>query len=348
MYIDADTHCDECEDTWAFMPKELRPTKIALESEEIPPWLKPDPGSASAHSRFWFLDGKLASHRERDNKRSGTTVETRELLDVAARVRDMDELGVETQVVYPTVLLNELTRRPELEVALYSSYNEWLYRRCDESGGRMRAVAMIPFGSIPDALSELRKAKDRGAVGFFKRGVEWDRSASDPYFYPVYELAQDLDLPLCMHSSLPWAAIDPHFSRVRPSYTLGFGGVTVLQGFFALAADSLYKLFPTLRVGLVEAGSSWVPYLLDTFQVFEGREEYFPQRNMFISCEAREDLAYVLGQAGDETFFVGTDYTHGDRASVMNAHRLVMERSDITPESAAKLTGANARRFYDL
>lgn len=348
MYIDADTHCDECEETWAYMPAELRPTNISLESNEIPPWLKPDPGSSSAHSRFWFLDGKLASHRVRDNNRSGTTVETRELLDVAARVRDMDNLGVETQIIYPTVLLNELTRRPELEVALYSSYNEWLYRRCDESGGRMRPIALIPYSSMPDALAELRKAKDRGAVGFFKRGIEWDRSASDPYFFPAYSLAEDLDLPLCMHSSLPWAPIDPHFSRVRPFFTLGFGGVTVLQGFYALAADRVHELFPKLRFGLVEAGSSWVPYLLDTFQISSGRERYFPERNVFISCEAREDLQYVLGQAGDDSFFVGTDYTHGDRASVMNAHKLVSERADISPDSALKLTNLNATRFYNL
>ncbi len=348
MYIDADTHCDECEDTWAYMPKELRPTNISLESAEIPPWLAPDPGSSSSHSRFWFLDGKLASHRVRDNQRSGTTVETRELHDVKARVSDMDQLGVETQVVFPTVLLNELTRRPELEVALYASYNEWLYDRCDQSGGRIRAVAMIPFGSMPDALAELKKAKDRGAVGFFKRGVEWDRAASDPYFFPIYEKAQEYRLPMCMHSSLPWASIDPHFSRVRPFYTLGYGGVTVTQGFYALVADNVSKLFPNLKMGFIEAGSAWVPWLLDTFQVKGDRAQFLPERNIFISCEAGEDLAYILGQAGDETFFVGTDYTHGDRASVMNAHKLVSTRDDIEGTSAEKLTSLNARRFYDL
>lgn len=348
MYIDADTHCDECEETWAYMPAELRPTNISLEPGEIPPWLKPDPGSPSAHSRFWFLDGKLASHRVRDDARSGTTVETRELYDIPARVRDMDRLGVDVQVVFPTVLLNELTRRPELEVALYASYNEWLYRRCEESGGRMRPVAMIPFGSMPDALSELAKAKDRGAVGFFKRGVEWDRSASDPYFFPAYQKAEELDLPLCMHSSLPFAPIDPHFSRVRPYYTLGFGGVTVLQGFYALSADAIGKHFPRLRVGFIEAGSTWLPYLLDTVQVVAGRDRYLPERNWFVTCETKEDLGYVVGQFGDDSFFVGTDYTHGDRASVMDAHRSITERSDLSEASKKKLTSENARHFYKL
>lgn len=348
MYIDADTHCDECEDTWAFMPKELRPTNISLESSEIPPWMAPDPGSSSAHSRFWFLDGRLLSHRIRDDNRSGTTVETRELLDVPARIRDMDALGVDVQVVYPTVLLNELTRRPELEVALCASYNQWLYNRCEESSGRMVPIAMIPYSSIPDAIVELTKAKDNGAVGFMKRGIELDRAASDPYFFPVYAKAQELDLPMCMHSSLPWAPLDPHFSRVRPFYTLGFGGVTVIQGFFTLAADNIHKVFPTLRVGFIEAGSSWVPHLLDTLQVFNDRGSYFPQRNMFISCEANEDLGYVLSQVGDDIFFVGTDYTHGDRASVMNAHKMIAERPDVSVASAEKLTCGNAKVFYRL
>jgi hypothetical protein len=69
---------------------------------------------------------------------------------------------------------------------------------------------------------------------------------------------------------------------------------------------------------------------------------------MFISCEAGEDLGYVLGQAGDESFFVGTDYTHGDRASVMNAHKMIAERGDVSAASAEKLTSLNARRFYNL
>jgi predicted TIM-barrel fold metal-dependent hydrolase len=151
-----------------------------------------------------------------------------------------------------------------------------------------------------------------------------------------------------MHSSLPYAAIDPHFSRVRPYYTLGFGGVTVLQGFFTLIADKVFERFPKLRIGLVEAGSSWVPYLLDTLQVHKDRDSYFKERNMFISCEAREDLGYVLGQVGDDSFFVGTDYTHGDRASVMNAHKMIAERPDVTASSAEKLTSLNARKFYNL
>jgi predicted TIM-barrel fold metal-dependent hydrolase len=349
MYIDADTHCDECDDTWEFMPRELRPTHISLADGEVPPWLSPNPESASEHSRFWFIDGKLASHRVRNDARSGTTLETRELLDVPARLRDMDELDIEIQVVYPTLLLNELTQRPELEAALYSSYNEWLYRRCDESGGRMRAIALIPYGSIPDALAELRKAKERGAVGFFKRGIDWNLAASDPYFFPVYELAQDLDLPLCMHSSLPWVPIDVHFSRVRQVYTLGSGGgMTVLNGFFALASDKVFEQFPRLRYGLVEAGSAWIPYMLHSLRLAEQRRDFFESRNIWISCEVGEDLGYLIERVGDNVFFVGTDYTHGDRASVMNAHRMIGERDDVTQESAERLTSLNARRFYEL
>ena len=199
-------------------------------------------------------------------------------------------------------------------------------------------IALLPYGSIPDALDEIKIAKDRGAVGVLKRGVEWDRAASDPYFFPVYARAAELDLPVCVHSSLPWAALDPHFSRVRPYYTLGFGGVTVLQAFFALVVEKIPELFPKLRIGLVEAGSAWVPFMLDTLQFFDKRDSYLSDNNMFVSCEAAEDLSYVFSQAGDDSFFVGTDYTHGDRASVMYAHKKIEERPDVTSETAEKVT----------
>jgi predicted TIM-barrel fold metal-dependent hydrolase len=292
------------------------------------------------------MDGQLHSRRVRDDSKSGTTEATRELRDVAARVRDMDNLGVAHQVLFPTVLLNELTERADLDVAMCSSYNRWVAARCAESGGRMRFVAVLPYSSMHDAVEELVRAKHAGAIGVFKRGVECARSASDPYFFPVYEKAAELDLPLCIHTSLPWAAIDAHVSRVRPVFSLGIGGFTVLQAFFAMLTDHVPETFPRLRIGFIEAGSSWLPYLLDAMQYRGERKALFEDKRLFVTCEAAEDLGYILSQVGDEALFVGTDYSHGDRASVMYAHQKIHEHAGVSDKSAEKITSTNALDFY--
>ena len=106
----------------------------------------------------------------RDDGNTRTTVETRELLDVQARLRDMDAMGTEVQVLYPTLFLMEATERPEVSTALRRSYNRWLADRCAESRGRLRWVCLPPLMNMDETIKELQFAKDHGACGILKKG----------------------------------------------------------------------------------------------------------------------------------------------------------------------------------
>jgi len=131
--IDADTHIDETDDTWEYMndgESAFKPTTAYPTN--------PDPKLPPA--RYWVIDGKRQIRFIRSDKDSGTTVETRELLDVKARLKHMDELGTDVQVIYPTLFLMEATEKPEINTAMRKSYNRWLGNRCSQSGGRLRWV----------------------------------------------------------------------------------------------------------------------------------------------------------------------------------------------------------------
>src|ERR1044071_258830 len=159
----------------------------------------PDPKLPPA--RYWVIDGKRQIRFVRSDKDSGTTVETRELLVVKARLKHMDELGTDIPVIYPTLFLMEATEKPEINTAMRKSYNRWLGDRCSESGGRLRWVCMPPLQNMEESLVELRWAKDHGACGVLKKG---DREAgkypADSYFEPLYAEAAKLDLPICIHT----------------------------------------------------------------------------------------------------------------------------------------------------
>jgi hypothetical protein len=105
--IDADTHIDETDDTWEYMQEADLQFKPATAYPS-----NPDPKLPPA--RYWVIDGKRQIRFIRSDKDSDTTVETRELLDVKARLKHMDELGTDTQVIYPTLFLMEATEKPEL------------------------------------------------------------------------------------------------------------------------------------------------------------------------------------------------------------------------------------------
>ena len=92
--VDVDAHVDESEATWEYLDEsEKRFKPLTLD-----PGAATVPGDARPH-RLWVIDGNIRLRRWRDDKRTGTVKATRELLDVDARIRHMDELRIDVQVL---------------------------------------------------------------------------------------------------------------------------------------------------------------------------------------------------------------------------------------------------------
>src|SRR6266508_4276549 len=151
--IDADTHIDETEDTWNWLSEEEQAFKPTTGYPA-----NPDPSRPP--QRYWLIDGHRQPRSFRDDKRSKTTAATRELLDPMARVRHMDELGTEVQVLYPSLFLIGITDKPDVDLALKRSYNRWLADRCQGTGGRLRWVCLPPLKDIKKSIDEVRFAKE--------------------------------------------------------------------------------------------------------------------------------------------------------------------------------------------
>ena len=165
--VDADAHVYETEATWEYMLG----NEVAYRPRSYDPGAPIVPGDTRPH-RFWIADGRIGLRRFCTDERTGTTVATRELLDVPARLRHMDELGVEVQILYPTYLLSAPSDHPDVELAIYHSYNRWLADKTAESNGPLRLGVMPPVRSMDEAVKELQFAKENGAVGVFKRAIE--------------------------------------------------------------------------------------------------------------------------------------------------------------------------------
>ena len=147
--IDADTHVDETEATWEYMPPEDQRFKPIVD-------LYPNPDAAPDRPqlRDWVVEGIRTRRVVRNDAKSGTKLEARELLDVATRLRHMDELGTEIQVIYPTFFLHVPASTPEAQIALARSYNRWL-------AGPLRRVQGSPALGV--------RAPARGLGGLHRR-----------------------------------------------------------------------------------------------------------------------------------------------------------------------------------
>ena len=97
--IDADAHVIESERTWEYIDADQsRPSLI------IP---------TGGKRQYWLIDGRV---RPRNGNVSDLfPPESRELIDVGARLRHMDIMGIDIQVLYPSIL-QAYTDRPEVEL----------------------------------------------------------------------------------------------------------------------------------------------------------------------------------------------------------------------------------------
>lgn len=355
--IDSDTHVDETDATWEFvLPEEeaLKPTTGYPRN--------PDPNRPP--TRYWIVDGHRKPRRIRDDAKSLTRVEARELLDVDVRLRHMDELGIGIQVIYPSLLLVEPAEHAEVELAMTRSYNRWLADRCARSGGRLRWVCVVPMRSMDAALEMLRFAKDHGACGVLKKGdLEAGKYPADPYFFPLYQEAERLGLPICMHLG---SGVPNHTPIAE--FSLGaFANTTlpVIHGVHSLIAHEVPKKFPKLRFGAIEAGASWVPFVAydlerarktrfrknDPALGFEISANVYRENNIYVTAQVDENFEMILPYIGEDNLLVGSDYTHQDSSQELTFVRTLEERvgaGEMSNALVRKMVFDNPKAFYGL
>jgi hypothetical protein len=357
--IDADTHIDETEDTWEYM----RGDDLQFKPTTAYP-ANPDP--AKVPTRYWIIDGRRQLRFIRGDEETGTVVESRELLDVRVRLKHMDEIGTDIQVMYPTLFLMEATERPEVSAALRRSYNRWLADRCAQSNGRLRWVCLPPLYDMEETIKELRFAKEHGACGVLKKG---DREAgkwiADAYFFPFYEEAERLDLPICIHTG---SGI-PDFSSARDFSLAQFWRTkaAAVNGVETLIVNNIPIKYPRLRFGCIEAGASWVSFIdydlrrrvqsrAGRVSVLGGPEtvlknNVYRDNHVYTTCQVDEDLPYILQYVGEDNLIVGSDYTHRDPSMELEFRKLLQERADrreIPKSAVQKILYDNPKAFYGL
>ena len=359
--VDADTHISESDQMWRLMDREMYPRRPVVVSV-------PEDTLYGTRNAFWLIDGNIfprpagrgsfrlitPSASKLESSRGDIHIACRELTDPVARLRDMDKLGVEIQVIYPTLFLVYLTDDVELEVALCRAYNRFIAEACSKANGRLRWVVVPPLRSVEESVKELKWAKANGAVGVFFRGLEGDKTLDNPYFFPVYQAASDVDLPICIHTAIGNAAL-LNLIDIERNHSFLVSRVLPLAAFRDLIANKIPELFPKLRFGFIEASAGWVPFLTHILRrLFRDRwtrlssADLFRDYRLFVACEADEDVPYIARYTGEDNIIIGSDYGHRDPSEERQLVQTMRAREDIPGQLTEKILCENARRFYPL
>ena len=363
--LDADTHIAEPPEMWDYLDAEWHPRRPVVVSV-------PDDTQYGTSDRMWLIDGQiypkivgrggnsLVTPTAQSRVRDRVDRKARELLDLPMRFEDMKVQGVDSQVVFPTLFLAYLTHDSAYEVALSKAYNRFMATVFAQSEGLIRWVVVPPLRDIEATVQELRYGKSHGACGVFFRGIEGDRTLDDPYFFPVYEEAQALELPITVHQGQGAPALN-NLVDIKRSHTFTHGRLPPIVAFRNLVQNQVPLQFPGLRWGFIETGASWVPFAMYQLQgtmkadaSFWG-PKLFEENRMWISYEVAEDYDYLVRYIGEDHLVVGTDYGHHNPATndrlasdpSAQTHMVdTLRNSDISPRSVDKLLVDNPNELY--
>lgn len=346
--IDADAHVIECERTFEFLDPEFekyRPLVVATRSagETVV-----SPGGI-AQRAFWFMDNRMQP--KEGNIGVNTPRESREMEDIDARLAHMDALGIDVQVLYPTVFLRPWTQTAEIEYALCRSYNRWLAHIWKQAPDRLRWVVMPHLLHMEGLREELEFGKANGAVGVYMHGIEHDTPLYSSRFDPLYGMAAELDLPICFHAGNNSFLLEGMY---REDSGFAKAKLPLVATFHQLLMKGIPARFPTLRWAFVEVSAQWVPYALNDLSIrFRRRGEtmsptIMADNNMYVACQVTDDLDYVLKYAGETQLVIGTDYGHADTSTEIEAMRKLGAEGKVPEAVAAKILDDNARALYGL
>ena len=355
MIVDADAHVVESEHTWDFLDaseKKFRPQLFS--------------SNDNANMQYWFVEGKAVGFRpptltEQElialSKETGrelkTAPEARELRDVELRLKHMDKLGIDVQILFNTMWIARVADKAEAEIALCKSWNRWMAEVWKQGNGRLRWSCVVPAMTLSEAVQQMRYAREHGAVAVSLRPFEDDKHLVDPYFYPIYEEATRLNLAVAVHIANGSPQLMDQF---KPRYDRmgGFAQfrVPTVITCLSLMMSDVPKTFPQLRWAFVEASAQWVPWVVKEATRRTGTRGFpklpFKEFNIYVTTETNDDFEYVLRYAGEDNLVIGTDYGHTDASSEVDAIDIFRATDLVTDPIKKKILDDNPRRLYAL
>ncbi len=364
--IDADSHVEEPAEAWEDLDPRFEQRKpFAITGENR--------ADLFGVNSFWYVDGRVFPHpvgrgatfyatpvtMERATRKP-FSLASQTLTEPAARVRDLDEAGVAAQVIYPSVFLEPLTEDAAFEAALMHSYNSYMAAQCGQHPERLKWAGLVPLRAIEEGVAEVQRAQALGASALAVMTCTiGERLLDDPALDPIWAKAERAGIPLCIHCGWSHPGITNAFDTSYGAHVLGFT-LPVLMAFFAFTGGGILDRFPRLKLGFLEAGCEWVPYLVQRMDHYfnseagKGRRlperrasEYLRENAIYFTTEAEEQhLAQVLEFVGEDRIMISVDMPHGEAREGTIAE--IEERADLSAVQKRKLLVDNAARFYGI
>lgn len=284
--------------------------------------------------------------------------------DNQERLRWMDDQGIDVSLIYPSLCLgwqNECDD-PELAAAYCRVYNDWVADLCASYSDRILPIAMVPLIRVEDGVAELCRTTGLGARGLYLNPVPMNGIPyGDPIYDPLWAECQERGLPVALHiSNTPLHSGHRLYetSFEKNSWFMMMMYSTdcqiALTSFFH---GGVFERFPSLSVGVLEAGCGWVAHWLQTMdqrygmtgheQMKRPPSEYF-DRQCWISGETDEKTFSAMARiVGAHKLMWASDYPH-EEGHAHPVAELQKTLAELDQADRDKILGNNAVKVYGL
>jgi predicted TIM-barrel fold metal-dependent hydrolase len=274
------------------------------------------------------------------------------------RLREMDEAGIDFQVLSHSI--------PGLQgvdaaagVPLARRANDRLAEAVRAHPDRFGAFAALPTADPRAAADELERTVTKlGFKGAMVNGMTAGVFHDDERFWPIYERAQALDVPIYIHPAVPHPAVveayykgyvEKHPGLLRAGW--GFTVETATQG-IRFVLSGVFDAYPGLKIIIGHLGEGLPFYLwrishgLRASMSAKSFREVFCEHFYITTSGFFSDPALLccMMETGIDRILFSVDYPFADNPPATQW----TETLPICAEDKEKLLNGNARRLLKL
>jgi predicted TIM-barrel fold metal-dependent hydrolase len=300
--------------------------------------------------------------------------------DPPERIRLMDELGIDSQVLYPNSIgiggqfLSKSIQDRRLLLLCVELYNDAMAEVQAQSGDRLVPMPIMPAWDIDACVREAERCATMGYRGVNMTADPQDSGSPDlghPDWDPFWEICAGLELPVHFHIGASQTALTYFGTTYWPSQDdyvkPAIGGASLFQNNSRVLLNSAYSgMFdrhPNLKMVSVESGIGWVPFMLEAmdYELEENAPEWFHKLQKrpsdyfrdnwyatFWFETGRGDLQHLIDSVGEDNVMFETDFPHPTSLHPDPIEMVSDKVATLRPETQRKVMGENAATLYRL
>jgi predicted TIM-barrel fold metal-dependent hydrolase len=279
--------------------------------------------------------------------------------DPEARLADQDRDGVAGEVIYPTVGM-ALCNHHDLDYkhACMQAYNRWIAEFCAAHPDRLFGIGQTAMRSPEDGVADLRSIAALGLKGVMMPGMPGVEDYDSEVWEPVWEVAEELGLPLSFHVLTTRETSPVRGPRLNNFMTIIRANQDVIG---TLVLSGVFERHPGLRVVCVEADAGWMPHFMYRMDhAFKRHRHWLPAGTLSrLPSEYLREHVYLTFQDDWVAFKVAplldvgrlmwaNDFPHSDSTWPWSREILAEHTKDLSPKAVRRILHDNVAELYGL